>query len=382
MSQKWAEGPQGGTPPWKEGQEIDLRIAHWCLFGPRLSGMYETVRELVTAENQIEGVLAGMCEVPSPTATQQVARKAAEGGRTDPMHPHFRTQDWGWAQKFCDINVIHTSQLKRVGELKPKAFFLHGTPEACLENDLLPGSDLKSYESAIGYISKCAATIVTSERAKVLWQPYDYTGERIHRVEKGIDLEWWQRTALKQELTGAPSVLYGEVWRNIKHPLHTIYAVDKIYEENPEVKLNVWGCNIKRPFWLKVFEEGNFNKFLGPRGIKGIVDYPEHYYSRGDILVGPGLYGDVSRVRQEALACGCPTVSWDTDPYGDTHPYKYAKAFSIEDLAAKISEVWEEIQDDPEAVQKRARSIAEKHFDIRREAAQVVAVLRQVVSEI
>jgi glycosyltransferase involved in cell wall biosynthesis len=298
------------------------------------------------------------------------------------MHPSFRTQDWGWAMKFCDIHVIHTSQLKRVGELKPKAFFLHGTPEACLENDMQPKVELKSYESAVGYIGKCEATIVTSERAKFLWQPYDYTGERIHRVNKGVDLEWWQRTPTKQNLPGEPSVLYGEIWRGIKHPLHTIFAVNEIYKENPEIRLNVWGCNIKRSFWAKIFEEGQFDRFLGPRGIKTIIDYPEHYYSRGDVLVSPGLYGDVSRVQQEALGCGCPVIGWDSDPWGDTHPYKYVRSYDCKDLAAKILEVWNEVQDDPEGVQKRCREMAERYFDVNVEARQVVEVLRKVVSSI
>lgn len=646
MSRKLANGPKGGIPPWKEGQEINLRVAHWCLFGPKLSGMYETVRELVMAENKIEGVLAGMCEVPDPSASKQLVAKAAEGGRPDTMHPTFRTQDWGWALKFCDIHVIHTSQLKQVGELKPKAFFLHGTPEACLENDLQPKIDLKSYESAMGYIGKCEATIVTSERAKYLWQPYDHTGQRIHKVDKGVDLEWWQRTSTKQDLEGKPSVLYGEIWRGIKHPLHTMFAVNSIYQKNPDIRLNVWGCNIKRSFWEKVSEEGGFDKFLG-RGIRSIIDWPEHYYTRGDVLVSPGLYGDVSRVHQEAMAClplhtmidaeeekraiediqlgdlvwthrgrlkpvtklyrrnysgrlirvqagnnfisptpehpiltdqgwinvkrigpglycwtprwgrvllnksplsiteqesgsrlilsafsgngsepnktfhsgmvkgdlrriyntqtkqtrgilvpnreetdrsfsridlspysheeefsryssenlktdleyrrgqewlqgmdlvpssssqmlsykfrissyeigellasarpipvtsvktiqyfgpvynlgigddnsyianglivhncGCPVISWDTDPWHETHPYKYAHAYDCKDLADKILEIWDEVQDDPEGVQRRCRDLAEKHFDVNIEAKQVVEVLRKTVSSL
>jgi len=745
MGMKLASGPKGGVPPFKEGQKIDLTIAHWCLFGPHLSGMYETTRELITAENQIEGVLAGMCEVPSPTSSAKVGQQAAQGGKVDPMHPYFRTQDYGWALKFADVHVIHTSQLKRVGELKQKAFFIHGcfyreqlihmadgsckpihsiregdmvlsynhqtsmvepkkvlcagkngvssqwirlelehgplimatkdhpiflpdgskchagnikigdtiagvrpvlsevqreiilgkvmgdghfhhhglewshkvehseyidiilnlfkgftcwraeqpsgfgtpmkrvrislgtgfrginpleeikklcyegktqsitdewlngftwlslavlyyddgslvkqhyekssgkvseyntavniamcqyefedvekiakhfsekfdlsfkvtnydyprlalygkenlnkffsgivsqlpiadcmkykipeeyheigldslsdelhfesfnnkviginekafpkhrlgseytrwaltvednhnyyagnnlvsnTPEACLELDLQPGADLKSYESAIGYIDKSLATFVTSERAKFFWQPYDYTGKRIHKVNKGIDLEWWQRPTTTQNLPGDPSVLYGEIWRGIKHPMHTIFAVNEIYKEHPDVKLNVWGNNIKREFWQKVFAEGNFNKFLGPQGIRGIIDYPEHYYARGDVLVSPGLYGDASRVGQEALACGCPVVGWDSDPYRDTHPYKYAKSYDCLDLADKILETHNEVLDDPLKVQDKCREIAVKYFNVNDEARQVVDTLRRALSEL
>jgi len=61
---KYAKGESGGVPPWKEGEKVDLRIAHWCSWAPHLSGMYETTKELIMAENKIEGVLAGICETP------------------------------------------------------------------------------------------------------------------------------------------------------------------------------------------------------------------------------------------------------------------------------------------------------------------------------
>ena len=745
MAQKFAEGMRGGVPPWKEGETIDLRVAHWCLFAPHASGMYETVRELVTAENQIEGVLAGMCETPGPGAGKSAMERAAEGGRVDPMHPDFRTQDWGWGLKYPDIHVVHTTLFDRIGELEPKVFFAHGcffreqlirmadgsskpihavrkgdwvlsynhefdrietkkvlwagkngtskkwirvisehgpiqmptrdhpfylwegqkiaagnlkvgdeliglkpvlsnlqreiilgkilgdghyhhdgvewshkkehegythlllklfkgythwiaeqvsgygslicrarislgtgfrdinplrelkdlcysdgvkvisdeflesfswrslailyyddgslmtqdyekkngdvshyftgvsfalcdfdeddvkhiadyftkkfgikfltnnydyprmhiygkenlkkffthiirqfpipscmaykipeeyrqggipiledevhfetfpnrileineekpfpkyqkggeyarwaitvednhnyyaglnlvgnTPEACLENDLMPNLKSDSYGPGIRYIERCDATIVTSKRQELLWSPYDHSGDKIHRVDKGIDLEWWRKTFVKQELPGEPSVLYGEIWRGIKHPFHILFAVNEIYKRNPKVKLNAWGCNIKKPFWQKLFEESNFDNFLGPRGIKDIVDYPEHYYSRGDVLANPVIYGDVTRVGQEALACGCPNVAWDTDPFGDTHAYATAKAFDISDFAAKIEEIYEDLLDDGEAVHKKAREIAETHFDINVEAKQVVEILRKTVGE-
>jgi len=342
--------------------------------------MYETAREIITAENKIEGVLAGFCETPGMGASQQRVKRAAEGGRVDSMHPDFRSQGWGWAMKFADIHVIHSTLVSNVGQLKPKAFFLSGTPEACLSNELEPGDKAESFSSAGGYIARCEASIVTSERARKFWSQFDYGGDKVHQVNKGIDLEWWKRTSTKQDLDGEPSVLYGELWRGIKHPLHLFYAMDQIHRENRDTRLNVWGCNQKRDFWQKIIASLRFDEFLGKRGLRNIVDYPEHYYTRGDVLVSPGLYGDVSRVQQEAMACGCPTVCWDTDQFKETHPYKYAKAFNKDDLAQKIMETYEEVLDDREGIAKQCRNLAEKYFDVDYEAQQIVEILRNVVS--
>jgi len=376
---KLAEGMKGGVPPSKEGQEIDLRIAHWCVFGPRQSGMYETVRELIQAENQIEGVLAGFLEVPGSSDHQMKINQIIEGGKVDGMFPNLRTQDWGWAQKWADIHVIHTTIPRQVGELKPKAYYSQGTPESCMTMDVERG--IESFLPASDWINRCEASFVTSRRAFECWSPFDYTGEKIHLINKGIDLDWWVKSPTVQDIDGEPSVLYGEIWREMKTPFHLLYAVNEIFKTNPKVRLNVWGLNTARKFWEDMVSHAQFHKFIGKRGLRDTVDYPSQWMSRGHVLVSPVIYGDVSRVGQESMACGCPTIGWDTDPYGDQHAFRYAKAFSIQDLAAKITEVYGEVLDNPAEVAKRCRETAIQHFDINETASSVVKVLREVIGE-
>lgn len=375
-----AEGPKGGAPPFKGDQKIDLRICHWNLWGPRHSGMYETVRELIAAENQIEGVLAGMCVVPTETATQREKNAHLQGGFVDPLHPEMRTQSWGWAYKRADIHVIHYSFDLRLGRLKPKVFMAHGTPEAVIESAVRNPAN-KNMLAGAQWIDKFEATIVTSSRAKQFWEVFDSSGKKVHQVNKGIDLEWWQRSGTITDLPGKPSVLYGEVWRGIKHPTLLFYAVNEIYKRNKEVQLNAWSMGTARKFWEQFIMQAGFQDLIGRGRIYEVQDYPEHLYSRGDVLVSPVSAGDLSRVAQEAMACGCPVVSWDTDPWGENYPYKTVKSFDIMDMASKIEETYEEILDDPEGVRKKCRAIAEKYFDINEEAKSIVDILRKVVAE-
>lgn len=379
---KLAEGPGGGIPPWKVGQKIDLRITHWCLWGPRRSGMYETVRELIAAENQIEGVLAGMCAVPAEGTSKRETARYLQGGMTDINHPEMRTQDWGWAYKFADVHVIHYTFDKRLGKLKPKVFMAHGTPEAVLEGSLKDKDPGNSLLSGAEWINKFEGTIVTSQRGKMFWGAFDPTGgSKMHVVNKGIDLAWWQKSGTIRDLPGEPSVLYGEVWRGIKHPALLFYAMDELYKRNDQARLNAWSLTVKRNLWTAFIGQADFWKFMGQDNIPGVVDYPEHYYSRGDVLVSPVTYGDVSRVAQEAMACGCPVVSWDTDPHGENYPYKMAKGFDIMDMADKIEEAYNEVLDDKEAVAKKCRKIAETYWDINEEARSIVQILRKIVSD-
>jgi len=79
--------------------------------------------------------------------------------------------------------------------------------------------------------------------------------------------------------------------------------------------------------------------------------------------------------------CGCPVVAWDSDPFKDNHPYKYARAFDTHDLADKIMQAYGALLDDPVKVHAECRKIAEDNFDVRKEAKDVVAILRKVSNE-
>jgi glycosyltransferase involved in cell wall biosynthesis len=378
---KFATGQNGGVPPEKEGQQIDIRIAHWALWGPRQSGLYETTRELVQAEMEIEGVLPGMCLVPTQTAPQSVKDAYIMGRYKDPLHPELNPQNWGWAYKHADIHVIHFSLDKRLAELEPKVFFAHGTPTACLASSMRPEDEANAFGAGAEWVSTYDGTIVTSTKAKKFWEVFDNTGERVHQVSKGIDLDWWRRSATIQKMEGEPSVLFGETWREIKHPADLFYAMNELYRRNNKARLNMWGLNFNQKMWLDYIARADFQKFIGTWPIPNYTDYPEHRYSRGDMLVSPVKDGDLSRVHQEAMACGCPVIAWDSDEYHENYAWKLAKPFSIMDLADKLEQTYNDVRDDPDRVQRECRRIAEEQFDIRKEAKQVVSVLREIVNK-
>jgi len=301
---KFAEGPNGGLPPGKEDEEIDLIIAHWSLWGPRGSGLYETTRELIQAEMEIPGVLPGMCLVPNQNAPQTVKEAHIMGHYKDALHPELNPQNWGWAYKHADVHVIHFSFDKKLSDLEPKVFFAHGTPEACLGASMRPGDDSNSFEAGADWVDKFKATIVTSERAKQFWSVFDHEGGgKIHKVNKGIDLDWWQKGNTMKTLDGEPSILYGDVWRDIKHPALLFYAANEIFKEHPKMRLNMWGLAQNMALWNDFIDRSGFRRFIGQFPIGGLTDYPEHYYNRGDVLVSPVTMGDLSRVHQEAMAC-------------------------------------------------------------------------------
>lgn len=350
--------------------KADIIIAHWSFFAPLGSGLYETTKELVQYENRIDGVIAGIVE-PSDQ----------KGGNIDTStDPHLVTQSHEWALRNANLHMIHSSITGVSARLEPNVFFIHGSPEACLWSELEPFDKGFSMTTCLQYIERSAAVITFMKRHHWIWSHLDKSG-KVRYVPKGVDLERFTPGGMKMRLPGDPSILYGEVWREIKDPFATFLALDEYSKKNQNMRFYPWGLGDKRSMWEAIVYRSGFHKFLGAYMLSGAQAYPEHWLRGGDMLISPVLMGEPSRVLQESLACGCPVISWDSDNFGDTPSFKKARAFDPRDLSEKISELYEEVKADPKGVRRRARKIAEEHYSMKVMADQVVKISKEVLSK-
>jgi len=360
--------PREFLPPWKNamGDDIDLMIAHWTLFGPQRSGLYETVKELALYESKIPGVYGFM-----------VDSQNAAGGKVDPNDSRMGTHAHNYAYKWANVHIIHFSHTPYGARLRPKIYMIHGTPEACLHGEIHnPGGH--SFTASLNWIDECQASIVFLKRHYYFWKPYDHS-DKLKLVTRGLDLQRFRPDGMSVNFNCHPAILYGEVWRPIKDPFITFFGVAEYYKRNPEAKFYAWGLNENWKLWYEMIMKGSFDKLYAEYAFAGVQQYPEHYYRSGDMLICPVYTGEPSRTSVESLACGCPTISWDTDNFGDNHSFRKAHAFDPINMADQLESLWDEIQKDPEAVRKEARLRAEKHHDMRVMAKEVVDVCREVV---
>lgn len=355
------------VPPGKEKEKIDTVIAHWSLFAPGKSGLCETTKELVIYENQIKGVLAGFVDANTP-----------ESNKVFPG-TNIAIQSHEWAIRKANIHMIHYSHPLLVKYLKPKVYMIHGSPESCLYAQMHNPAG-HAMTASLNWIQDCEATIVFLKRHYHIWKAFD-RNSKLHYVPKGIDLKRWNPMGSKMDLKGEPAILYGEIWRAMKDPFTTMFALEEYYKRNLKMLFHPWGAMQYFRVWEAIVNKGPFSHFLGQFGISQKQNFPEHWYRGGDLLISPVNLGEPSRTAKEALACGCPVIGWDSNPFSDLHVNKLAKAFNFFDMADKIEELWNEIQNDERKVREQARALAEKYYDMKVMAKQVVEISRKVIEE-
>jgi len=352
-----------------ETKKADIVIAHWAIFAPHASGLYETCKELIQEENKMDGVIAGLVEPDN-----------AKGGNVDTSSsPNLMSQSHDWAFRDANLHMIHSSISGISQRLEPNIFFIHGSPEACLWSELEPFDKGFSMTSSFQYMERSEYVIVFQKRHQYIWE--HFSPGKVRFVEKGIDLERWTPNGMKMRFNGKPNILYGDVWRSLKDPFVIFFAMNEYFKKNPLMRFHPWALGDKRRIWEMIINKPGFYKFLGEYGLSGSQGYPEHWYRGGDMLISPTLLGEPSRVLQEALACGCPTITWDCNEYGDTIAFKKARPFDPIDMAEKCADLWEEIQADPKGVRRRARKLAEDNYDMKKMAKQVVGLAKEVVNK-
>lgn len=255
----------------------------------------------------------------------------------------------------CDIHAIH-SQInpKYYKDGKPKILFLHGEPDY--------GMMIKISTTAILDLAPiCDAFICFNKREARIWQTFKNT----YVITKGIDLENYKPLDIGKKLKGEPAIVYAEHWRQFRHPLHVLAALDKVYEKLPAMRFYPFGCPAEeKNFWLRIIRQNKH--YIYTPGIFQRQVKMNNVFNIADIVVSP-VYPSYGRVSLEAMACNKPVVAYETNPHAD---YK-CKPYDPDDMSEKILQCWEEKRNGQ-------RKYAEKNFNASIMAKEAIKIYKKV----
>jgi len=306
-----------------------MRIAHWVK--KEDSGLFKTASELAGSEEKL-------------------------GHEVCIRTPNEQANLYGFTDNNFDIHCIH-SQMPPIflKDGKPKILFLHGEPDY--------GMMLKVSISAIMDLAPIVDAMISfNEDEARIWNSF----KRVYIIQKGINLEVYKPQDLGKKLNGSPAILYTEHWRQFRHPLHVLVAMEKVIQKLPKAKLYLFGCpKEEKDFWMRLLKQNRYTLFT-PGLFQPQPDMPT-LLNLADIVVSP-VYPSYGRVSLEALACNKPVVAYKTNPHAT---YK-CEPYDIGDMAAKIIACHEEKPNGQ-------RKYAEAYLDCMEMTRQAVEVYKRFV---
>jgi len=304
-----------------------VKILHWLK--KENSGLFRTAVELAKYEERLGHSIA----------LRQPAKNETFYG--------FRDDDF-------DIHCIH-SQINPhyYKDGKPKILFLHGEPDY--------GMMTKISTTAIMDLIPVVDCFVSFNKDEArIWSSF----KRTYTITKGVDLEKYKPTKLKQKLRGTPAIIYSEHWRQFRHPLHVFIALEKVYKKLPMMRFYPFGCPPKeKDFWLRIVRSNRYSIFT-PGVFQKQPDI-NNLLNMGDMVISP-VFPSYGRVSLEAIACGKSVVAYNTNPHTDYQ----CKPYDPDSMAEQILRCWEEKKNGQ-------RSYAEKHLNVQRTAEEAIEIYKR-----
>ena len=340
-----------------------IKVAHFAIFAPHISGQYATVKDLILAERRV-GLDAQFIDY----GLNQKA-ECREGL----MDGEITTTSLSWALDEADIIVRHSDVPSGVFDGKKRVLFaLHGRPENSFR--------LEQYKIApiISTIMKVAALNIYSGFF-TFWPEFLYywksiiSNTKVYCIPSPVNLDEFKIPGKKHDFgkhAGDPNIIIADRWREDNSPFNLVYAA-KYFKENfsKNAKLHLYGIPTKNTCI-------NYLAPLQKMGLIGqtcgLVSNLTEVYRSADVLLTPNIIA--TRIVRETMASGLPIVA----PHGCRHTSYRAEPRDIKSFAEAIGRC---LQDAGHELSLKLRKQAEKKFNLDNVGRAMKKLCDKVMSE-
>ena len=328
-----------------------MKIAHFAVYSPNLSGMYATVKDLIRAE-RLQGIEAEFIDYNIDNSGKPFSKVGYHDEDIVTISPD-------WACEEADIIVRHsliTEPISRIGT--PIIMAMHGRPEYSYMLEHYGKSPVMQIMCNHETDTKYSAYLSFWEEHELFWSLM-MPKRKVHYVPSVVDLKRFNPDGAKyttSKWNGRPNILVCDMWREDVTPFNAAMGVVKFKQKYcHDAKLQLFGLPPAGKGFVSSFAERLLAADLVGE-TNALVPHLDTVYRGADILVTP--HSIATRVIREALASGLPIVAGTGCKYT-----KYtADARDPEALALQIQRCWMDLIDNPEKVKSEARNMAERCF--------------------
>lgn len=275
-----------------------MRIAHWSIWGPNRSGMYETTKDIVLAQREL-GIDCGFIDA-------QTGATLTQGS--------FITDSYHYAD-IADVYAMHLAiPQPYLLDGTPTAIFLHGHPLYSMQTELygLERENDKPFSTILNLMNRTERTWFVSmweQEQGAYWSALDGMRGRLRFVPRGIEFgDRWTPDGDRRDLDGSPCIVIADQFRLFKDALSVLFGALAYWRRNPRARVYLFAMppensqpRIALDRWTVSSE---LHRMIG--GVSEVVDYLPEVFRRADVVLTT-VTGE-SRVALEAQACGCPVV--------------------------------------------------------------------------
>ncbi len=276
-----------------------MKLAHMAVVTPGRCGLYETTRELVVGLRAL-GVDSRICD---PTHDKN---ELHPGGLED-RGAKFADMDWAVG---ADLLVNHSGLGSLLEETRqPVILVAHGRPKTGFFLEVNGDTPVYSYHYTKNKDPRFKA-VVTLWKRHLPYHEVMWPDTPIYCVTPPVDLEAWSPQGAANYNFGGKAgninVVCTDVWRSDSSLFDVVHGF-ALFARNKQAKLHIYSAPKDLKGWhplLKSIEDMNALGEVRRWVHKGL----DNVYRAADMVITP--HRIATRTRREAMACGCPVVSF------------------------------------------------------------------------
>ena len=344
-------------------------VVHWTSWGPRVSGMYESVKDQIKAE-RAEGLRS---EFGEPNE-----EKIKDEWVDDWLTPIT----WDEAKK-ADIWVLHAKfpdTLNEFAKTKVRVAVLHGPSEHLIFKEWTKsGGSLNTHVSLL-WDMDATVCINTHEYdiMKIYDEKVDKDGKgRCHYIPNSIDLER-VKDVHPWAYDNHPAIISCDTPRVEKLPTHIVWAMPYLRMKIPTAKLNIYSLLLE-PInqWRNLFVRAHLRELERACENIQLANNNLFPFQKGaDIGFNNNYSGIASRVTMEMMSMGTPVVSYN----GDYTKY-HAKAFDLHSIAEQLERCWQDLTAEGSTLIEETLEYARENFDRSKEVKKYVKLYTELLEK-
>lgn len=336
-----------------------MKICHWTNYGPKVSGLFESVLNQVKYERR-----AGL------------QSDYAISYEKEPT-PEKNAITWEEAKK-ADVWVLHSNIPSELADMKKKKVcvaVLHGPTEHMVFKEWEKISS--SLNLHINLLWEMDATVCINTHEYDIMKLYDEKVGRCRYIPNSIDLEEMKLDAVWQ-YDHHPAIISCDTPRVEKLPLHIIWAMPYIVEKIPDARLNLFSLLLEPiGMWRNVFcrsHKRNLETLC--ENIQLANNNLKPFQAGASIGWNNNYSGIASRVTMEMMSYGVPVVS-----YGGDYTKYHAKIFDLHSIAEQFERCWADLTAEGSTLREDTKKYALENFDRAKWVKEYVALYNELLEK-
>lgn len=347
-----------------------MKIAHFAMFAPCRTGLYETTYDMIKAE-RMAGHTADFVDI-GIDGKRHVGSTDNRRGCLLKVLDYDDVKDYDLFVSNCNIPSGFLSETSA-----PVIQIMHGRPLCSFRLQQTNKKKFPVYDiySNAAHNTRYKGFVSLWPENLPYWRAVVPENKLYTTKHPPCDIDTFVPAGTKYRFRNMSkkkfNILIADMWREDHDPFEVASGIADLARHRKDFNVHFYAVQTPMGPWKYVFAH---LKKLGVLGeIKGVMYNIDRVFRAVDLVIT--IHINATRIMRESFACGTPVIG----PTGNHYALRHFDSRNPGDVAAAINEVLDDIEESPDNLRAQARGIS-RAFDLKTFGPEITGIYERILN--